>query len=196
MIDMVPVDELDDRTRRSRTLRVVIALIAIAAVITLVFLGLRPKEDLNTGGGPLPDFDLPRLSGEGGLSSTDLEGGPFVLNFWATWCNPCRKEMPAFERVWQRYKDDGLTIVGVNWRDDPAKARGFAEELGVTYPLVVDEDRALGNELGVNVGLPQTFFVDAEGDLFEGSAGSLGILTEEELEDRVQAMLEAQEASG
>jgi peroxiredoxin len=190
MIDMVPVDELDDRNRRSPAHRVVIALLAIAVVATLVFLGLRPKADGNSEDEAGPQFELARLSGEGRLSSADLRGGPYVLNFWATWCGPCTEEMPAFERVWQEYKDDGLTIVGVNLQDDPAKARDFAGELGVTYPLIVDEDQKLARELGVN-GLPRTYFVDAEGNFFEQPAGSLGILTEQELEDQVQAMLES-----
>jgi cytochrome c biogenesis protein CcmG/thiol:disulfide interchange protein DsbE len=192
---MVPVEELDDRPRRSRMRQVVAALVAILVVATLVFLGLRPTEDGRRTRGAAPEFDLPRLNGDGRLASADLEGAPYVLNFWATWCNPCRDEMPAFEKIWQRFKADGVTIIGVNLRDDPKAAKDFADELGVTYPLIVDADQELAGDLRVNA-LPQTFFVDERGRFFEQSTGSLGIMTEGELEDRVQAMLDARGASG
>jgi peroxiredoxin len=89
---------------------------------------------------------------------------------------PCRKEMPAFEKVWQKYKSRAVVIVGVNINDDLGDAREFAGELGITYPLMVDENDELATELGVK-GLPQTFFVERAGDIL-GSGPKLGIVTE------------------
>jgi peroxiredoxin len=169
----------------------------IAIVAVGLWLGLRPMgtEESNdataedrSSSEAAPSFDLPRLMGGGKLASDDLDGSPYVINFWATWCDPCRAEMPAFEKVWGKYKNRGLVVVGVNINDDPAEARDFARRLGVTYPLVVDENDELATELGVR-GLPQTFFVDSDGDIV-GSGARPGVVTEEELTTTIEGMLD------
>ena len=186
----------NDRHDRTR-LRVALALGVIAIIAAGLWLGLRPvggdesDEDAArgvSGSGAAPAFRLPRLSGRGALSTDDLEGSPYVLNFWATWCEPCRTEMPAFEKVWGEYRRRDVVIVGVNINDDLGDARDFARDLGITYPLVVDENDELATELGVK-GLPQTFFVDAAGDIV-GSGARLGLVTEAELAKTIDTMLE------
>jgi peroxiredoxin len=96
--------------------------------------------------------------------------------------------MPAFEKVWGEYRRRDVVIVGVNINDDLGDARDFARDLGITYPLVVDENDELATELGVK-GLPQTFFVDAAGDIV-GSGARLGLVTEAELAKTIDTMLE------
>jgi peroxiredoxin len=145
-----------------------------------------------------PDFELELLDG-GTLSSDDLKGEPVVLNFWASWCIPCREEMPAFERMWQRYEDKGIRIVGVNIQDSREGAEGFLEEVPVSYPITLDPDGDLASALGVR-GLPQTFFIDEDfrfekisaDDAVEGGGDRVifGAIDEERLEEEILELLE------
>lgn len=115
-----------------------------------------------------------------------FQGRVLVLNFWATWCGPCREEMPAFSRVFARWKDRGVQFVGVS-AEDGAKVREFGRDLGVTYPLwtggdqVAELSRRLGNRLGV---LPHTVIVAPSGEILETRVGPY---TEGELEQRLTA---------
>jgi thiol-disulfide isomerase/thioredoxin len=110
-----------------------------------------------------------------------FEGKVLVLNFWATWCEPCRAEMPAFERLHRRWADRGVQFLGLS-DEAPSKAQEFGRAIGVGYPLwtggdqVADLSRRLGNRLG---GLPHTVVVDPKGAV---AAQKVGPYTEAELE--------------
>lgn len=104
------------------------------------------------------------------------DGKPLVVNLWASWCSPCRAEMPAFERVHQKLGDD-VAFIGVTDDPDHAAAREVAAKTGVTYPLAVDTGQHLLIDLGV-AGLPATVFIDAQGRIIGRHAG---VLTEEAL---------------
>lgn len=145
-----------------------------------------------------PDFQLAALDG-GTISSAELKGRPIVLNFWASWCIPCREEMPAFQRMWTRYRDQGVQIIGVNVQDSEKAAREFVDEIGVTYPIALDTEENLANELGVR-GLPQTFFIDenfrferiSAGEAVDGGGDRVvfGAIDEETLERKIQELLQ------
>lgn len=115
-----------------------------------------------------------------------FQGRVLVLNFWATWCGPCREEMPAFARVQARWKDRGVQFLGVSG-EEVAKVNQFGRDLGVTYPLwtggdqVAELSRRLGNRLGV---LPHTVIVAPGGEILETRVGPY---TEAELEQRLTA---------
>ena len=110
-----------------------------------------------------PDFTLETLDGSI-LTLSDLRGHPVLLNLWASWCLPCRVEMPAIERVYQRHRDAGLVVVGLNVtsQDSEAAARAFAEEFGLTFPIVLDRDGAASARYEL-MGLPSTYFIDRAG---------------------------------
>ena len=109
-----------------------------------------------------PDFTLTALEG-GDVQLSTLRGKPVILNFWATWCPPCRAEMPELEALWQRYQDDGLLLIGVDQGEDAATVERFARGLvGTTFPLLLDTNQAVGRAYGVRA-LPTTVFIDAEG---------------------------------
>jgi cytochrome c biogenesis protein CcmG, thiol:disulfide interchange protein DsbE len=92
----------------------------------------------------------------------DLRGKAVVVNFWASWCIPCRKEFPVLRRMQRRYRDDGVEIIGIVYDDIPSDARAFAREEHATWSLVTDEDRATAIDYGVRA-IPQTFFIAPDG---------------------------------
>jgi thiol-disulfide isomerase/thioredoxin len=114
-------------------------------------------------------------------------GKVLVVNFWATWCPPCREEMPGFVRLQSRWQGRGVQFVGLA-QDDPTNVAAFGLELGINYPLwqggpeVMELSRRLGNRLGV---LPHTVLLDAQGRVLETK---IGVFTEEALESRLAAI--------
>ena len=108
-----------------------------------------------------PPFDLTLFDQET-LSLADLDGKVVVLNFWASWCPPCRFEMPDFEAAWKEYRDQGVVFVGVAVSDSEEDARSFAEETGVTYPIGLDGEGVTSVAYEVT-SLPTTVFIDREG---------------------------------
>lgn len=111
---------------------------------------------------PAPDFDVAALGRPGErLRLRDLRGTPVLVNFWASWCVPCRQEMPELQAVRDRYGGE-LEVIGVNMWDDPAEAVALLDELGITYPQGVDEDNAVVTAYGIDV-VPSTAFITSEG---------------------------------
>lgn len=141
--------------------------LGVGAVATWAGVGAPAKVDhqrLDTGprSGPAPPFALPDLAEPGRpVALADFRGRPVVVNFWASWCVPCRREMPRLARAARRL-DGRVAFLGVNYKDQRDGALAFAREAGVPYPSVVDGDGAVGQGYGV-YGLPTTVFVDAEG---------------------------------
>lgn len=169
---MEPERPLEPAPKTSRWRNVALVAVPLALVLGLVvFAALKPAEDSKR---RLPSFNLPLLSGDGRFSNENLAGKPAVVNFWASWCDPCREETPMLERTYREYRDRGIEFLGVNTQDTSAEARAFAERFGVSYPVVVDEGRALSAPLGV-APLPQTFFVRCDGILMAASGeGEIG----------------------
>lgn len=110
-----------------------------------------------------PAFMLPRLTGSGKLSLASFHGKAVVLNFWASDCIPCKKEMPQLEAAAQRWAPRGVAVVGIDpGFDSPAAARGFMHRHGITYPSVFDHYADVSTRYGVQF-TPTTFFIDRRG---------------------------------
>ena len=109
------------------------------------------------------DFEMETLDGEK-LRLSELEGSVVILNFWASWCAPCRWEMPLLERMYAEYAGDDLIVVGVAVEDSAESARRFAENAGISYPLGLDSTGEISRNYGV-VSLPTTFFIGAGGSV-------------------------------
>jgi len=144
---------------RSRPFRLLIALLPAVAFIGLLWIGLARTLPQSEAGSSAPSFELPFLDGSGVLTVEDLRGKPVVINFWASWCIPCREEAPLLEKTWRAYRDEGVVFLGVNIKDAASDARRFVNEFDITYPIVRDLDQRLTRDFGVK-GLPETFFVD------------------------------------
>jgi peroxiredoxin len=126
-------------------------------------------------------FTVQTLDG-GTWKLADQRGKVVVLNFWASWCIPCRAEMPAFERVWQRYRDRDVAFLGLSVTDTLSAARDFVSETGVTYPTALDEGEAIALSFRVT-GLPTTLLVDRDGIVRHRWLGALD-------EDRLVTLIE------
>jgi cytochrome c biogenesis protein CcmG/thiol:disulfide interchange protein DsbE len=111
-----------------------------------------------------PAFTLDRLDEDGQLGIADLAGKAVVVNFWASWCVPCRDEAPVLQKTYERYRDQGLVVLGVDVNDFRQDARRFMRRYGVTYPVVYDGKGSTVGKWGVR-GFPETFFVDRTGKL-------------------------------
>jgi len=130
--------------------------VELPAALRLPGLDVKAEE-----GALAPDFLLGRLDGSE-LRLSDLRGQPVVLNFWATWCAPCRKEIPQFVDASERFRDQGLVVVGVNLQEGKSIVRPYADDFGMDFPIVIDVDGEVGDAYRL-LGLPVTYFIDRGG---------------------------------
>ena len=112
---------------------------------------------------PVPDFSLVDRQGKTWTLS-QLKGQVVFINFWATWCNPCREEMPAMQRLHEKMPKDSFKMLAILNSDDPALADRFAEKLGITIPILDDQTNVIGPQYGIT-GVPETFIVNKKGIL-------------------------------
>jgi cytochrome c biogenesis protein CcmG/thiol:disulfide interchange protein DsbE len=114
-------------------------------------------------GSKAPAFSLPRLQGNGNISLASFRGKTVVLNFFASWCAPCKQEAPALESIWKKNRSDGVVVLGVDSGDGRGSARSFLEAHGVTYPIVFDPDEKLAQGPYSLAGLPVTYVINPAG---------------------------------
>jgi len=109
-------------------------------------------------------FSLETVDGGSKISLRDFKGKPVVLNFWATWCGPCKEELPFFERMWNKFKDKDVVFIGVDVMDDRTNASEFIKNTGLTYTNLYDQPGEVSSKYKV-VALPATFFINKEGEI-------------------------------
>jgi cytochrome c biogenesis protein CcmG/thiol:disulfide interchange protein DsbE len=146
-------------------LRSFIAFLAVAAVVGLLTFGLLSKGSSGASvGEAAPAGPLPRLDGRGTGSLTDYRGRWVLVNFWASWCIPCREEAPMLEDYQRAHGRDGLTVLGIDTRDLSGDGQAFVHKYGLTYPQLRDGDGQRAHDFGTT-GVPENFLVDPAGKL-------------------------------
>lgn len=138
-----------------------------------------------------PAFKLETLEGQS-QSLSDFRGAVVVLNLWASWCPPCRAEMPALQSLYEEYRDQGLAVLAVNmtYQDSASAAAAFVAEYGLSFPIMLDRTGLVGNLYRMRA-LPTTFFIDREGVIQEVVVG--GPMSEITLQSMIVELLEAED---
>ncbi len=224
-----PVDEVDEAPQLRRVWRgpwrsVVLPLLVVGAIVAAIWwleyrpdsgsssvydarfgpvempAGLTPPGmDVEASEGDLaPDFLLKTLDG-GEMRFSDLRGKAVIVNLWASWCGPCRKEMPQFVAAYDRYREEGLEIIALNVQESASIIQPFVDDFGVEFPVVLDKRGAVSDEYRI-IGLPMTYFIDREGvirSVFQGpflerleGTQVQGAIEQNELTRRIEEILE------
>jgi cytochrome c biogenesis protein CcmG/thiol:disulfide interchange protein DsbE len=149
----------------------IVALVALSALFGMAILP-RLFEDRRLVGKVAPDFSLDVVTGDQGdrIHLGDLKGRAVILDFWATWCEPCQTVAPILDRISRKHRDKGLVVVGVNTSDQPGRAPIFAKDKGLSYPIVYDADDEVARRYGVS-NLPTLVAVGADGKIVEIRTG-------------------------
>jgi cytochrome c biogenesis protein CcmG, thiol:disulfide interchange protein DsbE len=179
--------------------RVKIALQGAAVAVVALLIGLLAWQVVRTDQGKAivgkvdegqkpqaPVFELEQLDGAKTVSLADYRGKAIVLNFWASWCAPCKDEAPELESVWQRWRDKDVVIVGVDLQDFGTDAQRFVDRYDLSYPVLRDTQNWTWGRYGLS-GLPETYFVDRQGRLVGEHVE--GPVSAEELDRNIQIAL-------
>jgi cytochrome c biogenesis protein CcmG/thiol:disulfide interchange protein DsbE len=152
-------------SRRGLTPGSIVLLVGLLVAVVIVGIALIRQSQTQPTSGPAPDFTLTTLDGQN-VKLSDLRGKIVVINFWASWCVPCRDEAPALQAVWDRYQDQDVVILGVAWTDTETGAQAFRQEFRQTYPNGLDLGTKIAEKYHIQ-GVPETFVVDRQGNVAE-----------------------------
>ncbi|MFQ5921660.1 MAG: peroxiredoxin family protein [Anaerolineales bacterium] len=178
---------------------IIIGLVGIAALVGIGYIATLPAapsatapvnsvdpstlEVAPTQGALAPEFSLTNLEGEQ-ISLSELRGHPVLINLWATWCAPCRIEMPHIQDRFERYADDGFLVLAVDFDEPAGLVEEFRDELGLTFDLLLDPGAEV-QELYRNRSYPSSFFVDENGVI---QVQHIGVMTEGQLDKNLAAI--------
>lgn len=156
-----------------------LAVAAIAGLVLVLLLGFRrDPQDIRTGtvGHPAPAFDLPALDGTGRVALSSYAGKVVIVNFWASWCIPCKQENPTLVDIWERYHTADVVLIGIVYQDSTAAARDYTARLGNRWPSGIDADGRTALAYGV-FGIPETFFIGPDGVIAGRHVGPIDTAT-------------------
>lgn len=164
MIEVPDLLEKPQTLRRSGFSLGSIVLIAGIVLVAAVFgLALARRNQSQPTSGLAPDFTITTFDGSP-FRLSEQRGEVVIINFWASWCIPCRAEAPVLQAVWERYRDQGVVVVGVAYLDSDSDSRAFIQEFGLTYPNGPDLRTEISQAYRVQ-GVPETFIVDQQGNI-------------------------------
>jgi peroxiredoxin len=134
-----------------------------------------------------PEFKLADLQGNV-HDSSEYAGKPLIINFWGTFCPPCRAEMPALQTVYDKWKDEGVVLIGINLSEDKLSVQNFIRQVGTEFPILLDKNRQVERKFGLKQ-YPTTFFVYPDGTISEILIG--GPLSEDQIEQQVRRIIQS-----
>jgi len=170
-MESIVTEQTQPQPRRLKLVQT-IAFVVVLGVLALFAVGIQMRGAKPVESGLAPQFNVPTFDG-GNFSLAEQRGKVIVINFWASWCIPCRQEAPMLERVYKRYKDRGVVFIGLDYVDTDTKAKEFIDEFKITYPNGPD----IGTEAALKYrikGIPETFFVGKDGMLYGNYIGPFG----------------------
>lgn len=175
----------------SRIFQIVIVLIVIGVIAFFAF-GLRLQKVLQPSEGNAPDFTITSFDNKTSLTLSQLNGKVVVINFWASWCIPCRDEAALLEKTWKAYKDRGVVFIGVDWSDPEPDALKYIAEFKLTYFNGRDLGTKIGRQYKIK-GVPETYFVGKDGTVRGNSLGPItpdsGFMTDKQFVAKLEELL-------
>ena len=174
--------KINNKKKNRFIIRLIVLFLLASAIIFAIYTSLtKEKQNVLKVGDEAPDFALVDLDGVSHRLS-DYKGQGVFLNFWGTWCAPCKKEMPAMGRQYDVYKDLGVQILAVNIAESDLKVRTFAEQYGMTFPTLIDQNKSVMRTYSVRP-LPTTILINPDGEIIK-------IITGEMSETDIQGYME------
>lgn len=143
-----------------------VVMLAAVLMVAVVGWGIYQNEQSQPESGPAPDFDLPLLGAEGNFKLSDYRGEVVVINFWGSWCGPCRVEAPMLQQMYEDYQSQGVVFLGIAVKDIERDSLAYIEEFGITYPNVMDKGGQTEKDYRTQ-GVPETFVVGKDGEIVE-----------------------------
>jgi cytochrome c biogenesis protein CcmG/thiol:disulfide interchange protein DsbE len=181
--------------RRSSSVVILLVLVVAFGLLGLLGLAWIQRQAPPLEAGLAPQFEITTFDGQS-LRLAELKGKPVVVNFWASWCVPCRDEAPALEAVWRKYKDQGLVVIGVDYVDTEPEAKQFMQAFGITYPTGPDVGTVISSKYKIT-GVPETYFITREGKLLSGKDATgrplgnyIGAIPASVLQQRVEQLMQ------
>ena len=167
-------------------MRIIRSLATAASALAIVLAAAAPAQAVPAANAVAPDFTLRGADGRN-VRLDELRGQVVLVNFWATWCGPCREEMPRLESLYEKYRKSGFVLLGVNVDDDPNAALSTAAKLKVSFPVLLDTDKKVSKLYDLNT-MPSTVVIDRDGKMrFLHRGYRAG--TEADYEQRIRGLL-------
>ena len=167
MTDTEFLDQLDptpEATPRRLSVGSMVLIFGVVLFALVILIALLRQQQTQPTSGQAPDFEITTFAGDT-VRLSDLRGQVVVLNFWASWCIPCREEAPMLETLWQDYRDRGVVVLGVAYADVDADSRAFIDEFNITYPNGADAGTTISKNQYHILGVPETFVIDQSGNI-------------------------------
>lgn len=152
---------MDKKSKRSITRGIILALLAVAIGYTVYTTITKDKVEVLKVGAEAPDFELVDLNGNIHRLS-DYKGQGVLLNFWGTWCEPCKREFPAIERQYKSFEEQGVRVLAVNIAETEFEVKNYVKSMSMTFPVAIDPTKSVMNAYNVT-NLPATILINAEG---------------------------------
>ncbi|MFC7686798.1 thiol-disulfide oxidoreductase ResA [Ureibacillus sp. GCM10028918] len=163
---------MNDKKKKRSIVRFSILLVLFAAIIFTVYSSItKEKVQILQVGDDAPDFELIDLNGEKHRLS-EYAGQGVLLNFWGTWCEPCKREFPIIDRQYHEYQKQGVQVLAVNIAESDFAVRNYIESKGLTFPVVIDKEKSVMNAYNINP-LPTTFLIDPKGEIVKIITGEM-----------------------